>query len=403
MPVPVLGDRSLFPTLRPRVYLNHAAVSPLSQPVVEAARHAVDDFAAEGIGAVGRWMRAREALREDLAELLGVAPASLGFPPGTTRGIVDIALAIDWKPGDVIVVFEGEFPSNVTPWIATAARFGARVLSLPLDGFGDGSGAGLERVEATLKTEPVRLVAVSAVQFATGLRMPLTALGQLAHAHDAELFVDGVQALGALAVDLDHVDYLVAGTHKWWMSVDGLATAYASEAARARLKPLTAGWLSVEDPLGFLFEGQGHLRYDRAVRTSLDWMEGGVQTTAAFAGLHASVTLLAQLGFPAIENHLQTLHDALEPPLQALGLISGRAADPQARSGTLSFRPPPGVELKALADALGDRGVSVSTPDGWLRLSPHWPNGLHEIDTVVEATREALAQSPPRDRAVDPR
>ncbi len=190
---------------------------------------------------------------------------------------------------------------------------------------------------------------------------------------------------------MTHVDYVVAGTHKWWMSVDGLAVAYAAPEARERLRPLTAGWLSVEDPLVFLFEGSGHLRYDRAVRTSLDWMEGGVQTTAAFAGLHASVQLIAQLGLPTIAEHLQQIHDALEPGLLDLGFTSARAPDPSARSGTLSVRPPDDVDSKALAVALGERGISVSTPDGWLRLSPHWPNGLHEVDAVTEATREALA------------
>lgn len=385
------GDRSLFPDLSAAVYLNHAAVSPLSAPVVAAAREALDDFAAEGIGAVGRWMRARETLREDLAGLLGVAPADLGFPPGTTRGILDLALALDWQPGDTVIVFEGEFPSNVTPWATVARRFGGRLVTLPLDGFGDGSGDGEARVAHALEAHRVRIVAVSAVQFATGLRMPLDTLGQLAHANGAELFVDGVQALGALPVDLTHVDYIVAGTHKWWMSVDGLAVAYAAPAARERLRPLTAGWLSVEDPLVFLLEGAGHLRYDRALRTSLDWMEGGVMTTAAFAALHASVRLLGSLSFPAIAAHLQTLHDALEPGLQALGFTSARASDPAARSGTLSVQPPDGIEVPALAAALGERGISVSTPDGWLRLSPHWPNGLPEVDLVIEATREALA------------
>ena len=387
---PRFGERSLFPTLVSRVYLNHAAVSPLSAPVRQAARDALDDFAAEGVGAVGRWFRAREVLRTELASLLGCAPADLGFPPGTTRGITDIALAIDWRPGDVIVVFEGEFPSNVGPWMAAAERFGGEVVRLPLDGFGDGSGDGLARVASALERHQVRLVAVSAVQFATGLRMPLARLGELAHAHGAELFVDGVQALGAMPVDLSHVDYLVAGTHKWWMGLDGLAVAYASAEARARLRPLTAGWLSVEDALSFLLEGPGHLRYDRPVRTSLDWMEGGVQTTAAFAALHASVGLIGQLGLDAIAAHLQGLHDAIEPRLVELGFTSARAADPSARSGTLSLRPPPGVGSKELLFALGERGISVSNPDGWLRLSPHWPNGLHEVDTIVEATAEAV-------------
>lgn len=387
---PRFGDRRLFPTLDWAVYLNHAAVSPLSTPVRQAAREALDDLAARGMGSIGDALTLRAELRSRVARFVGAAVDDIGFPPGTTRGIIDIALAIDWRPGDRIVVFEGEFPSNVTPWIAAAERFGAEVVFLPLTGFGDGSGDGLQRVEDVLRQGRVRIVAASAVQFSTGLRMPLDALGQLAHAHDAELFVDAVQALGVCPVPLAHVDYLVSGAHKWLMSVDGIAIAYASPQARARMRPLTAGWLSVVDPVDFLLQGAGKLSYTKPLRTSLDWMEGGVQTQAAFAALHASVGLLASLGPDALLAHTQALHDQLEPPLREQGFISARASDPTARSGILSLQVPAGVDLPALHAALAERSISVSTPDGWLRLSPHWPNHASEVPVVIGAMAEAV-------------
>lgn len=387
---PKLGDRSLFPTLEARAYLNHAAVSPLSAPVRAAAIAALDDLARLGTGAIGPWMHRREALRGEVAAFLGVDPAGVGFPPGTTRGIVDLALAIDWRPGDRLLTFDGEFPANVTPWETAARRFGATPERLPLDGFGDGSGRGEQRVEDALRRGGVRLVAVSAVQFTTGLRMPLRTLGALARRHGAELFVDGIQAVGGTPVDLSEVDGLVTGTHKWLMGMDGLGVAWVSPAARERLRPLTAGWLAAEDPIAFLMGEPGHLSYDKPLRRSLDWMEGGVQTTAAFAALQASLGLLAAIGVDRIAAHVQEWHDAIEPRLQALGLTSARAADPAARSNTLSLRPPPGVSAGALAAALRERGVLVSTPDGWVRLSPHWPNARAEVDLVAEAFREAL-------------
>lgn len=392
MSTPRIGDRQLFPTLEARAYLNHAAVSPLSTPVQHAAHEAMADIARLGVAAVGPWMEKREALRTQVAAWIASEPDGIGFPPGTTRGIVDIALAIPWKSGDRIIVFDGEFPSNVRPWLTVAERFGAEVVSLPVDGFADGSGTGLARVEAALKQGRVRLVAVSAVQFQTGLRMPLGALSALAHAHDAELFVDAIQALGVVPLDVTAlgVDYLVAGTHKWLMGVDGLAIVHAAPAARARLTPLTAGWLSCEEPLRFLFEGEGLLPYSNPLRTRMDWLEGGVQTTAAFAGLAASVEILATLGVARIYAHVQAWHDAIEPELLARGFLSARAADPAARSGTLSVRPPFPLAVPALAAALGAAGVAVSTPDGWLRFSPHWPNAMDEVPVVLDALDEAL-------------
>jgi len=386
---PRIGDRSLFPTLQGRSYLNHAAVSPLSMPVAQAARAVLDDHAARGVGALLDAIPKRETLRAQLADWLGAAPADLGFPPGTTRGIVDLALAIDWKHGDRVLWFEGEFPANVLPWLRSTQPFGTTDISVPLTGFDDGSGDGLQRVEAALRGG-VRLIAVSAVQFSTGLQMPVAALGALAHAHGAELFVDGIQALGGVPMPLDGVDYFVCGTHKWLMGLDGLAVAYAAPAARARLRPLTAGWLSTTEAFTFLMHGAGHLRYDRPLRDSLDWMEGGVQTAAAFAALGAAVSMLSAVGVADIAEHVQGLHDLLEPGLLARGFQSARAADPAARSNILSLRPPPGVDLSSLAERLGAQGVSVSIPDGWLRLAPHWPNSAAEVPFVHAAIDAAI-------------
>ncbi|MBX2802963.1 MAG: aminotransferase class V-fold PLP-dependent enzyme [Myxococcales bacterium] len=384
-----IGSRTSFPALQWEIYANHASVSPLALPVQIAATQVLAGVAERGLEALVEGLVVRAELREEMARFLGVQPDDLGFPPGTTRGISDIALALDWQAGDRIVVFDGEFPSNVLPWMAAAERFGASVEVLPLSGFGDGSGLGLERVQEALRAGGVRLVAVSAVQFSTGLRMPVAALGRLAHEHGAELFVDGIQAVGGLPVDLTEVDYLVAGAHKWLMGLDGLAVAYAAPAARERLRPLTAGWLSVEEPLSFLTEGAGHLRYDREVRRTLDWMEGGVQTQAAFAAMLAGLRMLAELTPSAIAAHVQQLHDVLEAPLLERGFTSARASDPAARSNILSLRPEQPEALPVLAAALREQRISVSTPDGWLRISPHWPNDVDQMRVLADAIARA--------------
>jgi len=386
----MLGDRSLFEDLAPRVYLNHAAVSPLSRPVRAAVKEVVDDFATDGVAAVGKGMKARAELRQEVADWLGVGADDIGFPPGTTRGIVDLALAVPWAPGDRVVTFTGEFPSNVTPWHRAARRFGGEACTVDLEGFREGRGDGLAAVEEVLSAGRVRVVAVSAVQFRDGLRMPLSELGRLAHAHGAWLFVDAIQGLGAVPLDLGEVDMLVAGAHKWLMGMDGVAIALARPEVRGELTPLTAGWLSHPDALDFLF-APGLLRYDKPVVRSLDWMEGGVQTTAALAALRASVRLLRGLGVGEVYRHIQSLHDAYEPALQSLGCRSLRATDPAARSATLSVEVPPDKDVAEVARQLGERGVAVSTPDGALRLAPHWPNDAGQVEFVVEALRASLA------------
>lgn len=394
MSIPRLGDRSLFPTLAARSYLAHCAISPVSAPVAAAVGTLLESYAAAGIGALPRWMEQRAGLRARLAGLIGASPADIGFVANTTTGVVDIAQSLPWRRGDRVVLFTGEFPTNVTPWQQAARTWDLDLQFLPLDGFVRGGAAdGLTRLDGALR-QGVRLVAVSAVQFQTGLAMPLAAIGALCRRHGAELFVDAIQAVGVVPVDVAAmgIDYLSCGSHKWLMGLEGCAFLYVSPARAPALVPRLAGWLSHEDPVGFLFKGPGELRYDRALRARADVFEGGALNGAGLLALDVAAHLVATLGVPAIHTHVQAWHDAVEPPLQALGFQSLRSPDPAGRSGILALRPPGGGDPYPLVARLAARGIVTSAPDGCLRLAPHWPNALAEVPLVVDAVREALAE-----------
>ncbi len=389
---PRLGDRSLFPTLSWSVYCNHASVSPASAPVQAAVQTHVAAFAERGLGAFPEWAPRQDALRARLAQLIGARPEDVAFVANTTAGVVSIALCLPWRPRDRVIVFDGEFPTNVTPWQQAARLFDLDLTMLSLDGFGDGTGDGLARLETALRGG-ARLVAVSAVQFQSGLAMPLAEITRLAHAHGAEVFVDAIQAVGSLPLDVSalDVDYLAAGAHKWLMGLMGAGLLYVAPGCAARLEPRVAGWLSHEDPLRFLFEGPGALTYDRPLRRRADLVESGVAGTTALAALDASTALIAALGVETIAAHVQRYHDRLEPVLVHAGFRSLRATDPAARSAILSVAPPKGRSHAAIADALAKQGVSVACPDGLVRFSPHWPNALEEIDAIAAAIRSAAA------------
>ena len=390
----VLGERSLFPDLKPFAYLNHAAISPPSLPVRQAAEAVLGDYAARGVDAFMRWVEQRERLRALLAELIGAQAADLGFIPNTSAGVTHIATCLPWRSGARILLFEGEFPTNVTPWQQAARSAGLTVDFLSLASFGDGSGDGLRRLEAALRAGGVQLVAVSAVQFQTGLRMPVETMAELCHAHGAELFVDAIQCIGGAPFAVGAADYVAAGSHKWLMGIEGGGFLYIHPDRVAALRPRTASWLShAQGGIDFLFEGAGHLRYDRPIRQRADFVEGGVSNAVGLAALEAAVQQIASLGVEAISAHIQRYHDLLEPELIERGFASVRAPTAEGRSSILSVLPPADVSLKALHAALGARGVAATTPDGHLRFSPHWPNSTHEIPPLLGALDEALAES----------
>lgn len=381
---PRLGDRSLFPDLEAVAYLNHAAISPLSLPVRQAIHAVADDLGRRGSDAFLTWHAERQRLRHLLARLLHASADDLALVANTTRGVSDIALCLPWRPGDRVLLFRDEFPAVVTPWQRVAELFQLELEFLPAHDR-------LHHLHAALR-RPARLVALSAVQFQTGARAPLTELAALCHEHGAELFVDAIQALGVCPLDVTAtgVDYLSAGSHKWMMGSDGIACLYVRPDRVAALQPRVAGWLSHEDGLGFLFAGAGHLRADRPIRQRIDFVEGGAPNTIGAAALAASLDLILGLGVPAIHTHVQTYLDELEAGLRELHFTSLRSAIPGERSGILAVLPPHPIDLIALHHRIGDRGVVCSTPDGKLRFAPHWPNACAEIPGVLAAIDAAL-------------
>ncbi|MEZ4383104.1 MAG: aminotransferase class V-fold PLP-dependent enzyme [Nannocystaceae bacterium] len=396
LPAPRLGDRSLFPELEARAYLNHAAISPPSSIIRRTLTDCVDHYARHGVAGFFEYGQQRERMRGDLAALLGASsPATIALTSGTTAGVLAIALCYPWKLGDRVVLFDGEFPANITPWQRAAELFHLRPKTLPLADYLEDPARGLQRLEGTLRGGGVRVVAVSQVQFRSGLRMPVEEIGALCRKYGAELFVDAIQGCGATPLDVDAaaVDYLACGGHKHLMAVEGAGFLYIREGRAAALRPNVAGWLSHEQAIDFLVHGEGHLRYDRPIRGTADFIEAGGYNALGHAALGAGVEVILGLGVAAIHEHANRYNDALEAGLVDRGFTSLRAREAAGRSTILSVRPPEGRDVVALHAALGALGIACTIPDGRLRFAPHWPNDPAEVTLVLEAVDAALAEA----------
>ncbi len=381
-----LGDRSLFPELQARAYLNHGAISPPSVPVQEVAREAVGRYARDGVNAFKYFQEERRLLRSQVARFIGAEAHEIAFVPNTSSGVLAIALCFPWMAGDRVVCFNGEFPTNVTPWQRAAKLYDLQLEFQNAWTFLEEPALALDELETQLK-EGVRLVAVSAVQFQSGLRMPLKALSSLCHEYDAKLFVDGIQACGVVPLNVlqEGIDFMSVGSHKWLMGLEGAAFLYVRSELQSALNPVTASWLSHEEPLKFLFEGEGHLRYDRPIRSRIDFLEFGAQNTPGQLSLGASLGLIEQIGVESIYEHVQDYNYLLEKGLSERGFTSLRASWPGGRSGILSVRAPYDHDAGELSRGLNMQGVACTSPDGLIRFAPHWPNGLDEVPVVLDA------------------
>jgi selenocysteine lyase/cysteine desulfurase len=389
-----LGDRSLFPHLAVRSYLHHAAISPVSVAVQAAVETALQHYAESGAGAFPKFHAQRQRLRRKLENLIGAEPDSVALTANTTRGVSDVALSIPWQTGDRVVLFKGEFPANVTPWQQAARHYGLELLWHDAADYLLPGDDALQRLERDLQ-RGVRLVAVSAVQFQTGLRMPLERLGRLCRQYRSELFVDAIQACGALPLDVQQlgIHYLACGGHKWLMGMEGSGFVYVARDCAQRWVPLVAGWQSHEEAEDFLSRGAGLLRYDKPFKQSALALETGTLSVLGFAALEAGLDLVLELGVPAIFDHVGRYLNCLESELVARGFQTLRSRDPAAQSTILSVLPPHPLQVLDVHRGLAQRGIICGVPDGILRFSPHWPNALSEVDIVAGALDEVIAAS----------
>ena len=367
--------RALFPITERYTYLNHAAVSPLPTTTVEAVESQLRDVRENGSTNFRSWLSTKEQARGLLAGLLGARPEQVAFVRNTSDALSSVANGLTWRPGDNIVTFSREFPSNIYPWLRMRDAFDVEVrMCEERNGRID-----LEEL-GNLIDNNTRIVAISHVQFASGFRIDLQRLGRIVRQHDALFVVDVIQALGVIPthVEAEFVDVAAGAGHKWLMAPEGVGYLYLSDRARERIQPTLVGWISVPNPDDYLNFEQGWNK------GTLAW-ETGTGPASLFYGFKASLELLTSHGVQRIGNYLEELTDRLCEGLRGkqYEIVSSRA--PGEKSQIVCIRPPDGLSAMALYHQLNAKKTVTAPRGDRLRIAPHFYNTASEIDELLKA------------------
>ncbi len=367
--------RSLFPALERFAYLNSAAVAPLPTPAIDAINRQLHDVASFGSLHYQEWVDAKDRCRDLVAEMLCVRPDQVAFVRNTSDGLASIANGIKWTSGDNIVSFAGEFPSNFYPWRRVRDAFGVELrLVDEREGRID-----LDELIALID-ESTKVVALSAVQFASGFRADLERVGRAARAVDALFCVDIIQGLGTMPFDLpaQYVDAACGASHKWLCGPEGCGIIYLSDRARERVEPTLVGWISVETPWDFAAREQPFKP------TALAW-ESGTGPASLFYGLEQSLKLLIAAGPRRIEAHLANLSDRIcdEIAERDYEIVSSRLAGESSQIVCIKHRGD--RTSNDLANHLLEHDIIVSPRGDRLRIAPHFFNNESDIERLIEA------------------
>jgi cysteine desulfurase / selenocysteine lyase len=373
----ICDARRLFPATAGRAYFNTAAVGLASRRLAGTYHEFIDEWAATGLD-YSRGEQAAGEARAAVARLIGADAADIALIPSVSSAAGLVAAQFGAAtPGESIVIGQREYSSNHFPWRQLASK-GYDIRQVP---FRNG---GLEPDDIARRVDAgTRLVAFSGVQSATGHRSDIAAIGGLARAAGAIVFVDGSQMIGALPVarDLQHVDVLVAPDHKFLLNAGrGMGYCYLSPAAQARFTPVSAGWRAGSVPFDSFFGPQMNLsatasRFD----SSISWL--------AAIGNQAALTIFDDFGPGAIYARNHELTAKLRAALTGIGW------DPvdlpgQNRSTIVSV-PLGNSGASRLPIALSEHGVICSARDGNLRLAVHFYNHEDDIERLVTTLTSA--------------
>ena len=293
------------------------------------------------------WEADAEACRELFARIVGAEPGEIALVGAASVAAGIVAASLPAGPGDNVVVYERDFDSVVLPWRPLAER-GVELRQLPLERLAEGV------------DERTALVALSLVQSSDGRVVDLEPL----KASGARLFLDGTQAVGGMAVDLDRIDYLVAHSYKWLLSPRGLAYLYVRPERLGEITPWLAGWKSRDRPLED-FYGAAELAGDaHRLDVSIPWFSA--------PGARSSLQLIADIGAADIAEHNLALARRFA---EGLGL-------PEPPSPIVRVQV---EDSTAAVERLREAGVACSSRSGSIRFAFHLYNDEEDVALALSA------------------
>ena len=371
-----LGVRADFPVLDRWTYFNSPYIAPSPQRVVDATVAFHQAKATDPIS-LGSMLAEERAVRERFARLVGASPGEIGILSTTSEGENVVTAALGLRPGDNVVIDNLHYDTTLFLYNHLVERNG---IELRVVEHVDGESS-IDDF-ARYVDERTRIVSVSWVSHQNGYRQDLDALATLAHAHDAYLYVDAIQGVGALQLDVREtaVDFFTAGGYKWLLGGFGIAPFYVREALLDEIGMDRIGWRQLESE-----PEPGEFRFYEDAR------KYGYATPAfgAVYQMRAALDYLLDVGVGRIESHVVPLASALNSELRALGFDVLTPAD--NRSTIVAFRHGVAPDQAATAFDLGGVKVSLRESGSQVRAGVALFNNRQDVDRLLEVAASLRA------------
>lgn len=376
----VFFSKSEFPITGASVYLNNGAAHPLGRGAINAIHTYFQEKAA---GTSASPVKTSDAVKAHFAALINAPVPTVSLTTRTIAGenLVVTSLDLAHTRGN-IVTDELHFQGSLNLYHALQAK-GADIRIVKARNWG----IELADLEKAVDRE-TKLIAISAVSQVNGFQHDLKAVSDLAHSHGAYVYVDAVQAVGAVPIDVraSGIDFLGCGAQKWLMGDYGLGFLYLREGLPGDLaKKAQFGVRQITGAQNHLFPNDTTLSEQTVPApqqgTAL-YLDVGVVSQPIVAALNYTLPIIRRIGVEAIQARNSAMVARLRKEIPLLGY---ECATPENSHSALVGFAYAAADRQTIAAKLKKANVDVKVDQRVIRVSPSVYNDSSDIDKLLEA------------------
>lgn len=371
--------RGQFPFSEERVPMNAANLCPSPRPVSDRVTELTRDIDTDcSFQNRRKFAELLERARARIAAQLGVSADEVAIVRNTSEANNIINNGLPLRPGDEVVLWDQNHPTNNVAWDVRAARFGLAVRRVSTPRQPKDAGELLAAFERALSPR-TRVLAVTHVSNTSGVRLPVRQLADLARKRGIYFHVDGAQSWGALRMNLRELgcDSYSASAHKWFMGPKEAGILFVRAERVPEIWPNTVapGWGDDADP-----DVKGARKFESL----------GQRDDACLAALETAAEFHESIGLARVEARVLELARALKEGLLEAGARLVTPLEPELSAGVCVMEAPP-ASRQALVDRLYYEHGIAAAASGGLRLCPHVYNVREHVQRAIRAVRATRA------------
>jgi selenocysteine lyase/cysteine desulfurase len=364
--------RSYFPAATNFTYLNPAGGAPMSAQAVAEGKRFYDEMLSGGDTFWDEWLERKEEVRKKLAKFINAEPEEMAFTLNTSHGMSQVAAMLEGK-GEVITM-QDEFPSSTYPWIHRGFKLS---FVKPVNGI-----YRIEDIEKAVTPE-TRILVSSFVQYNSGFRQDLKALGDFCKKKNLIFVVNATQGIGSMPINVKEIqaDFLVFTCLKWTLAGYGIGGLFINKQLFGKIKFPAAGWRSDSNPEHM---DNQHPNF----KTDASETEVGCPHFPCIFALGGALDLLSNIGQENVFNRIMELNTYLEKKLKENNFQIASVLNQTFRSGITVIKID---NAKEIVRKLREQKIIVSARGEGIRISVHIFNNFEDIEKFISALKEILS------------